>query len=175
VTIRCPSCTESFALSRRDEGKATAACPHCGRIVVLGAGSSAAGDDPRTEPLLEPLAPGEDPTRIGAAAATLSLPAGKRVSVVVASGPRKGNRATLERPRLTLGLAGGGADLDIPDPEMAPAHAAIECHGTRIILRDLGSRSGTFVGDERVGQREIEDQTEFRLAGTTFLLLVADV
>jgi pSer/pThr/pTyr-binding forkhead associated (FHA) protein len=42
------------------------------------------------------------------------------------------------------------------------------------VLRDLGSRGGTFVGDERIGQREIEDQVEFRLGGTTFLLLVND-
>jgi pSer/pThr/pTyr-binding forkhead associated (FHA) protein len=144
-------------------------------VVVIGPDARrGAADDPQTEPHLEPLAAGDQPTLIGAAAATLSLPAGKRVAVVVVSGPRAGNRVTLERPRLTLGLAGGGADLEVPDPEISPRHAAIECHGARIVLRDLGSRAGTFVGDERVSQREIEDQTEFRLAGTTFLLLVAD-
>jgi len=178
VTARCPSCHESFAIAREHEGRATVPCPRCGHIVVVGAaaGPSAAADpdDPRTEPDLERLAPGEDPTQIGAASATLRLPPGKRVSVVVATGPRKGNRVTLDRPRLTLGLAGGGADLDVPDPEMSRSHAAIECHGERIILRDLGSKAGTFLGDDRIGQREIEDQTEFRLAGTTFLLLVAD-
>jgi Inner membrane component of T3SS, cytoplasmic domain len=178
VTVRCPSCHESFAIAREHEGRATVPCPRCGRIVVVGAPvdlSTADGaDDPQTAPLLERLAPGDDPTQIGAAAATLRLPAGKRVSVVVASGPRKGNRVTLDRPRLTLGLAGGGADLDVPDPEMSASHAAIECHGERIVLRDLGSKAGTFVGDDRISRREIEDQAEFRLASTAFLLLVAD-
>ena len=175
MTVRCPSCNESFALAREDEGRATVPCRRCGRVVVIaGAARPAAADDPQTEPCLEPLAAGEEPTQIGAAGATLSLPPGKRVSVVVVSGPRKGNRATLDRPRLTLGQAGAGADLEVPDPEISTRHAAIECHGARIVLRDLGSRAGTFVGDERVGQREIDDQTEFRLAGTTFLLLVAD-
>ena len=173
--MRCPSCHESFAIAREHEGRATVACPRCGRIVVVGAAADPSPpDDPQTEPLLERLAPGEDPTQIGAASATLHLPAGKRVSVVVASGPRQGNRVTLERPRLTLGLAGGGADLEVPDPDLAPSHAAIECHGGRIVLRDLGSKAGTFVGNDRIGRREIEDQTEFRLGGTTFLLLVAD-
>lgn len=177
MTARCPSCHESFAIAREHEGRATVVCPACGHIVVRAAvGPSAADgpDDPRTEPALERLASGEGPTQIGAAAATLRLPPGKRVSVVVVTGPRKGNRVTLDRPRLTLGLAGGGADLDVPDPEMSASHAAIECHGERIVLRDLGSKAGTFLGDDRIGQREIEDQTEFRLAGTTFLLLVAD-
>jgi type III secretion system (T3SS) inner membrane Yop/YscD-like protein len=174
VTVRCPSCNEPFTVAREAGDKATAPCPRCGRVVVTGAPRAAAADDPQTEPHLERLAPGEEPTRVGAAAATLSLPTGKRVSVVVASGPRKGNRVTLDRPRLTLGQAGSGSDLEVPDPDISPSHAAVECHGARIVLRDLGSRAGTFVGDERVSQREVEDQTEFRLAGTTFLLLVAD-
>ena len=116
MTVRCPSCNESFAVAREDEGRATVPCRRCGRVVVIaGAARPATADDPQTEPCLEP-----------------------------------------------------------PDPEISPRHAAIECHGERIVLRDLGSKAGTFVGDDRVGQREIDDQTEFRLAGTTFLLLVAD-
>jgi hypothetical protein len=175
VTIACPSCNESLAVGREDDGRATVTCRRCRRIVVIAeVRRPAAADDPQTEPHLEPLAAGEEPTRIGVASATLRLPARKRVSVVVATGPRKGNRVTLDRPRLTLGRAGGGADLDVPDPEMSASHAAIECHGERIVLRDLGSQAGTVVGDDRIGRREIEDQTEFRLGGTTFLLLVAD-
>jgi adenylate cyclase len=63
----------------------------------------------------------------------------------------------------------------VPDPDVSRSHAAVECHGARVVLRDLDSRNGTFVGEERVTQRDVEDRTEFRLGGTTFLLLVADL
>ena len=50
---------------------------------------------------------------------------------------------------------------------------AFVLHGLRIVLRDLGSANGTFVGEKRVtGQRELEEGMEFRLGQSTFLLLV---
>jgi pSer/pThr/pTyr-binding forkhead associated (FHA) protein len=178
VTLRCPSCHETFPLPAGAEGRSTVACPRCARVVVVrdaGDGAGAPAADPSTEPHLEPLAPAEQPTQIGVASQTLSLPRGKRVSVAVLSGPRKGDVFVLERPRLALGREGGGADVAVPDPDVSRSHAALECHGPRIVLRDLDSRNGTFVGGDRVTQREVEDRTEFRLGGTTFMLLVADL
>jgi pSer/pThr/pTyr-binding forkhead associated (FHA) protein len=96
------------------------------------------------------------------------------VSVAILSGPRKGEVVVLGRPRLTIGRAGGGSDVELPDPDVSRSHAAVECHGARIVLRDLGSRNGTFLGDERISQREVADRAEFRVGGITFLLLVAD-
>ena len=83
--------------------------------------------------------------------------------MAVLSGPRKGDVFVLERPRLALGREGGGADVQVPDPDVSRSHAALECHGTRVVLRDLDSRNGTFVGEERVTQRDVEDHAEFRL------------
>jgi predicted RNA-binding Zn-ribbon protein involved in translation (DUF1610 family) len=176
---RCQSCGESFDLLPEHEGRSTAVCPRCGRVVVVAPATAApapAGspNDPSTEAFIEPLEPAEDPTQVGVASKTLALPTGKRVSVAVLSGKRKGDVMVLVGPRLTFGREGAGADLRVPDPEVSRSHAAVECHGTRIVLRDLGSRYGTFVGDQRVSQHEIESHSEFRLGGTTFLLLVAD-
>jgi pSer/pThr/pTyr-binding forkhead associated (FHA) protein len=42
------------------------------------------------------------------------------------------------------------------------------------VLRDLGSRNGTFVGPDRIGQRDVEDRTEFRIGATTLVVLVTD-
>ena len=56
----------------------------------------------------------------------------------------------------------------------ASRHAALECHGPRIVLRDLGSRNGTFVAGQTVSHREVESDNEFQLGGTTFLLIVAN-
>lgn len=181
MVIRCPSCNESFERPPENKGNATTVCRRCGRIVFVGEAPAPAGapegqhDDPGTEPALEPLSPAEDPTQIGVAAQTLSLPPGKRVSVVVLSGPRQGDVVPLSRPRLTFGREGEGADVQVPDADVSRSHAVLECHGPRIVLRDLGSRNGTFVGDDRVSQREMEGGREFRLGGTTFMLLVFDL
>jgi len=99
---------------------------------------------------------------------------GKRVAVAVLSGERKGEAVVLTRPRLTLGRTGGGSDLELPDDDVSRTHAAVECHDLRIVLRDLGSRNGTFVGPDRIGQRDVEDRTEFRIGATTLVVLVTD-
>jgi hypothetical protein len=176
MVFRCPSCNEPLALAPEDEGKSTVRCPHCARVVIVHDAPPTVdpASDPDTAPFLETLSAAEEPTQIGVATPTLSLPAGKRVSVAILSGPRKGEVIVLQRPRLMFGRAGAGADLEVPDPDVSRRHAALECHGPRIVLRDLDSRNGTFVGGERVGQRQLEDRSEFRLGGTTFLLLVAD-
>jgi hypothetical protein len=138
-------------------------------------GPSADPGEAGTSPFLEPLASFEAPTQVGAASQTLSLPPGKRVSVAILTGPRKGEAVTLERPSLSFGRAGDepAADVTIADADLSSRHAVLECHGLRIVLRDLGSGTGTFVGEKRVtGQRELEEGMEFRLGQSTFLLLV---
>ena len=101
-----------------------------------------------------------------------ALPPGKRVSLAI----RKGEVVTLDRPQVLIGRVGGqvGANVEVPDPEVSRAHATVTCHGPRIVLRDLGSTNGTFVGADRIEERQIEDHAEFRLGRTRFMLIVAD-
>jgi serine/threonine protein kinase len=117
---------------------------------------------------------GESTDRAGKRGAGLSLPAGKRVSVAVLDGAQKGAVYVLERPRALLGRSGAraNANMEVEDPEISGAHAVIECHGQRIVLRDLGSRNGTFVAGERVKTCELTDRSEFRLGRTHFMLIV---
>ena len=105
-----------------------------------------------------------------------ALPPGKSVSLAILEGPRKGEVVTLDRPQVLIGRAGGraGADVELPDPEVSRAHATLTCQGLRIVLRDLGSTNGSFVGPDRIEEREIEDHAEFRLGRTRFMLIVAD-
>lgn len=171
----CPNCGTSFEQEALAPGKMTHTCSSCGHVVVAGATQAPAADDePHTAPFLEPAGEGELPTSIGAAGQLLRLPVGKRVAVAVLSGERKGDAVALTQPRLSLGRTGGGADLELPDPDVSRTHAVVECHGLRIVLRDQGSRNGTFVGSERISQRDVEDRTEFRVGATTLVVLVTD-
>jgi hypothetical protein len=172
-TIECPSCQ---ARIDAEPARSSVRCPACGRVAAVpGAAPASDAGGPETEAYVEPLAPAEEPTAVGAARAVLALPAGKRVSVAILSGERKGDVVVLDRPSLSLGRQGGGADVQVADPDVSRSHAALDCHGARIVLRDVGSRNGTFVGEARITSLDVEDRTEFRLGGTRFMLLVTDL
>ncbi|MGZ3659495.1 MAG: FHA domain-containing protein [Bdellovibrionota bacterium] len=51
----------------------------------------------------------------------------------------------------------------VPDGEVSSQHAEISCDGETLQLRDLGSRNGTFVNDERVLDVELPMPCTFRL------------
>jgi hypothetical protein len=176
VRNACPNCSAPLGEEPLAAGKATRICGSCGHVIVVGAMPDRTTDDePHTAPLLETAGEGDLPTNIGVAGQLLRLPPGKRVAVALVSGERKGEAVALAQPRLTIGRTGGGADLEVPDPDVSRAHAVVECHGPRIVLRDLGSRNGTFVGADRISQRDVEDRTEFRVGATTLVVLVTDV
>jgi predicted RNA-binding Zn-ribbon protein involved in translation (DUF1610 family) len=181
MPIACPSCGHGFELPDEvDAAKATSLCPACGRVVVVRDAaavvrpSGEAGTvpfDPGTHAALEPLA--ADATAVGLRAA-VALPAGKRISLAVLSGARQGDIIPIEKPRTTLGRAGGTADVQFDDPEISRSHAALEWAGGGALLRDLGSTNGSFVAEQRVSSHPLEDKAEFRLGHTRLLLVITD-
>jgi serine/threonine protein kinase len=119
---------------------------------------------------------GEDTAKTGSAASALALPLGRRVSLAILEGARQGDMFPLGKPRALIGREGGGtqADIELPDPEVSRAHALVECYGARVVLRDLESRNGTYVAEERIREAELENQSEFRVGRTRFMLILAD-
>jgi serine/threonine protein kinase len=120
--------------------------------------------------LIEDTAPGGS-AKLGA----MRLPVGKRITLAIIEGPQRGKVFPLEKPRLLIGRAGGDADVQLSDPQASRNHAAIECHGPRILLRDLGSTNGTFVGHGRIVDAALHDQSEFRIGRTRLMLIVAEL
>jgi serine/threonine protein kinase len=142
-----------------------------------------AGRPPRdlTRPVsampVPPASPGRGTVRGGTGrGGGLSLPPDNRVSLAVLSGARQGAVFALSRPTFLIGRSGGraGADLELEDPEVSRTHAVVECRGRRVVVRDLGSTNGTFVDGQRVEERELEDKSEFRVGGTSLVLVIAD-
>jgi pSer/pThr/pTyr-binding forkhead associated (FHA) protein len=65
-----------------------------------------------------------------------------------------------------------GADINVDDPEISRAHAAVEIAGDEVTLVDLGSTNGTYIGEEQVSEAPLENQAEFTVGGTTLMLIV---
>ena len=106
----------------------------------------------------------------------LILPAGKRVSLALLSGPKEGAEHVLRHASLLIGREGGnsGAAIELAETQVSRMHAMVEARGTRFVLRDLESKNGTFIGTERVKEVEIHPGTEFQIAGSRFVLRVRD-
>jgi serine/threonine-protein kinase len=137
---------------------------------------------PRATPAVAPKPKPPTPTGEGTVAAGtgrgsgLSLPEGKRVSLAFLSGVRQGEVFLLSRPTALIGRSGGraSADIELADPEVSRTHALVECHGSRIVLRDLGSTNGTFVDESRIEERTLDDKSEFRVGGSRVMLIISD-
>jgi signal transduction histidine kinase/CheY-like chemotaxis protein len=61
--------------------------------------------------------------------------------------------------RLTIGR-GAACDVVVDDSLVSAAHAEVVRHGPCFLVRDLGSRRGTFVGSARVTEATLDDGTE---------------
>lgn len=65
---------------------------------------------------------------------------------------------------------GRDADISLVDPSVSTDHARIWCEGERVLLRDLGSRNGTYLNEQRVTATvEVADDDDIRLGGETCL------
>ena len=122
-----------------------------------------------------PAMPGGEQTTVAdGGGVALRLPPGKRLALTVVDGAQRGATFPVDKPRLVIGRAGGGADLELSDGEASRTHAVIECHGPRILLRDLGSTNGTFVGESRIVDSALQHGGEFRIGRTRLKLHVTD-
>jgi predicted Zn finger-like uncharacterized protein len=103
-------------------------------------------------------------------AAELKLPVDSKLSLAVISGPDSGKIFQITKPRMVIGRQ--GADINVDDPEISRAHAAVEVAGEHVTLVDLGSTNGTYIGEDQVGEAPLDNQAEFTVGGTTLMLIV---
>ena len=94
----------------------------------------------------------------------LKLPEKAKIVLSVMSGPSKGERHTLTKPRIVMGRQ--GADVAVSDPEISRHHCLLEVRDTYINLKDMDSTNGTFYDEERVRAAMLQDGSEFRIGGS---------
>ena len=70
----------------------------------------------------------------------------------------------LDSERVTLGTDASN-DISVESPSLSGVHAVFERFGTAWVMRDLGSRNGTFVNGERImSEHALRDGDELLLA-----------
>ena len=114
----------------------------------------------------------EEPTAVQARALLLAALRGDAdalaPALVARSGPPAGRRIALRDGVLGRGA---GAAVRVDDATVSRRHARVRVDGARVLVEDLGSRNGLFVGAERVrALRELRPGEELR-AGRAVLAL----
>jgi len=100
----------------------------------------------------------------------LSLPNDRTITISVLAGSSNGLRHQLTKAKTSIGRTGGGADIEIDDPQVSPLHCVVGVANDIVRLCDLDSVSGTYANGERVQAAELEHLSEVRL-GSTWLIV----
>jgi pSer/pThr/pTyr-binding forkhead associated (FHA) protein len=100
----------------------------------------------------------------------LSLPNDRTITISVLAGSSNGLRHQLTKAKTSIGRTGGGADIEIDDPQVSPLHCVVGVANDIVRLCDLDSVSGTYANGKRVQAAELEHLSEFRL-GSTWLVV----
>jgi pSer/pThr/pTyr-binding forkhead associated (FHA) protein len=98
---------------------------------------------------------------------SLQIPSGQAVTICVLTGPSQGMEFAMSKPLMTIGRLGGDADIQIDDPEASRVHCAVEVRRDAILLHDLRSTNGTYVGDSRVLAARLDETPQFRIGSTS--------
>jgi hypothetical protein len=174
MQVRCPRCG---AIIRFDDASreqpAPVTCWMCDSMVAQ---DSARGDSAPSTVVAPPSFSHERPGTIGlrggsaSQTASLDLQPGDVVKICVTGGLSKGKEFELSKPLTTIGRLGGGADIELNDPEVSRSHCAVEVRRDAILLHDLRSTNGTYLGYHRVSVVRLEPMSSFRI-GSSFLQL----
>lgn len=105
--------------------------------------------------------------------AMLDLPEHKSVLISVVEGASQGVERGMTVPLVTIGRLRGGADIEVDDPQVSRLHCAIEVKQDAVLLRDLRSTNGTYVGERRVLAVLLGNTGEFRIGETKIRVAVA--
>jgi predicted Zn finger-like uncharacterized protein len=108
----------------------------------------------------------------GARSGTLDLPEHKSIMISVVEGASQGIERSLTVPLVTIGRLRGGADIEIDDGRVSRLHCAIEVTNDSVLLRDLRSTNGTFLGERRIQSIQLEQSAEFRIGETKIRVVI---
>jgi len=101
-----------------------------------------------------------------------ALPIDKVIKISVVEGPSKGLTCRVAKPHVTIGRLGGGADIEINDRYASGLHCAMGVKRDIIRLRDLDSRNGTYVENQRVSIVSLGHRSEFCVGVSVLLVTV---
>jgi hypothetical protein len=167
MLVRCPQCGSIIHFESAPSSPVS--CWMCHSTIESGSIHSNPGPPTITVPSSLPR---ERRSPIGLSetpfpeAANPELPEGQQIRLCVIEGPSQGGEFQITRSITTIGRTGGGADVEIDDPEISRSHCAVEIRHDGILLYDLRSTNGTYLRNARVPLARLEPMSIFRIGAS---------
>jgi transcriptional regulator with PAS, ATPase and Fis domain len=105
----------------------------------------------------------------------VSTPHSMRVRTVtlhVTKGPDAGRSVRVDQPTFAIGV-GDAADFRLTDPGVSREHLRLVLGPGGVLLRDAGSKNGTFLGSARIHELTLTGDAAVSLGGTVIAIAVA--
>jgi len=142
--VQCPRCNATIHLEEPEDAPQVVKCWMCNSTI------DAPPPDPGPKTTRAPSSHSrENPGPIGleinssTGAGQTELPVAESIRLEIVFGPAQGTEFEITKLLTTIGRKGGGADIEIDDPEVSRSHCAIEVRPDGILLHDLRSTNGT--------------------------------
>lgn len=169
MQTRCPHCGASLHKDGADQSPTR--CWMCTAPLEPSATKPKVNNPTIIMSPAQPLAPGRATAirlneNFATQTQTLALPSNGSIKIAIEEGTRPGAEYELLRPLMTIGRLGGGADIEIDDPEVSRLHCSVEVRGEAIFLQDLRSKNGTFIDGTRVFAAQLDESSRFRIGST---------
>jgi pSer/pThr/pTyr-binding forkhead associated (FHA) protein len=175
MRVRCPRCDATIHLEDPQDAPAIVRCWMCTSKI----------DPPLSDRGPETLRatssnsrgiPGPMGLRVNpsSAAANAEPLIAERIRLEIVFGLAQGIEFEIVKSLTTIGRKGGGADIEIDDPEISRSHCAIEIRRDGILLHDLRSTNGTYLRGSPVTVVRLAPMSTFRI-GTSHLRLWASM
>ncbi len=185
MKLSCPACQTKYRVAdeKVPARGARAHCPHCGQLILI-PGSEGRGDTSGIPPGGSGVDYGQTMaydfsevdqsiTEVTDFLERLSVQEpyfGEGVSIVLRD-QVTGEEYPLRKPDVTIGRS--GADINLSDPEVSRRHCRIRVLGDRLVLHDLESTNGTFVGDRKIVTAYRDNGQPFRVGNTILFPVIS--
>lgn len=173
MLVRCPRCDAIIHIDDSADSREVVTCWMCTSAIPRAPNATHAGPATLTS---SQSSSRDRPAPIGLSpsifleASNRALGAGERIKLQVVEGLSQGIEFEVSKAITTIGRIGGGADMEIDDPEVSRAHCALEVRRDGVLLHDLRSTNGTYLRNSRVSVARLEKTSNFQIGGSKLLL-----
>jgi pSer/pThr/pTyr-binding forkhead associated (FHA) protein len=167
--VQCPRCNATIHLEDPQDGPQIVKCWMCQATI----------DTPHPDPAPKTIRASSsnsrenlDPVALrinsSAGGSNAELSIAERIRLEIVFGPAQGTEFEITKSLVVIGRKGGGADIEIDDPEVSRSHCAIEVRQDGILLHDLRSTNGTYLRGSPITLIRLAAMSIFRI-GTSHL------
>jgi pSer/pThr/pTyr-binding forkhead associated (FHA) protein len=164
MRVQCPRCNATIHMEDPQDAPEVVKCWMCNSTID----APRPDPGPKTTRARSPRSR-ESPNPIGlginssAVPASVDLPVAERVRLEIAFGLAQETEFEVTKSITTIGRKGGGADIEIDDPEVSRLHCAIEVRRDGVLLHDLRSTNGTYLRGSPVTVVRLAPMSIFRI------------